>query len=199
MNQILGNTDAWYAVDGDNTLRVNYPLTKDSVVFDIGAFDGGWGSSFQQRYGCIVYGFEPVKEFFEMAQKKADTRFRVYHHGVGHKTEKVTICLVSNSSSFYREDGDRELVQLKSFADTVVDLKIDHIDLVKINIEGGEYDLLDHILYLRWQRNITDLQIQFHKMDGRSEDRRQAIREVLSKTHVLTYDYPFVWENWRMK
>jgi hypothetical protein len=31
------------------------------------------------------------------------------------------------------------------------------------------------------------------------EIRRNNIREKLSETHTLTYDYTFVWENWEKK
>ena len=35
--------ERWFADDGDNTLRLNYPLDENSVVFDVGAYKGAWG------------------------------------------------------------------------------------------------------------------------------------------------------------
>jgi hypothetical protein len=77
--------------------------------------------------------------------------------------------------------------------------EIKNIDLIKINIEGGEYDLLDFILENNLQTQINNFQIQFHKMFDDCEIRRNNIREKLSETHTLTYDYTFVWENWEKK
>jgi hypothetical protein len=45
----------------------------------------------------------------------------------------------------------------------------------------------------------VNLQIQFHTVAPDYEERREAIRSRLSKTHVLTYDAPFIWENWSLK
>jgi hypothetical protein len=43
-----------------------------------------------------------------------------------------------------------------------------------------------------------DIQVQFHDFVPDAEIRRDEIRRALSATHHLTYDYPFVWENWRI-
>ena len=40
------------------------------------------------------------------------------------------------------------------------------------------------------------LQIQFHNFIPNAEKLREDIREDFSKTHHLTYDYYFIWENW---
>jgi hypothetical protein len=76
---------------------------------------------------------------------------------------------------------------------------IESVDLVKINIEGGEYDLLDHLIAEGLIERIRDVQVQFHDFVPGAEARRAAIRHGLEATHVVTYDEPFVWENWRRK
>ncbi len=43
----------------------------------------------------------------------------------------------------------------------------------------------------------TDIQVQFHHFYPESEKLRDEIRTALSKTHHLTYDYPFAFENWK--
>ena len=45
--------------------------------------------------------------------------------------------------------------------------------------------------------NINNLQIQFHNFIDDAENLRAKIRNDLSQTHQLTYDYFFVWENWK--
>ena len=68
-----------------------------------------------------------------------------------------------------------------------------------ISIEGGEYDLVKYIIDNNWMNRIDDLQIQFHSFVDDSINKRNEIRKSLSKTHELTYDYEFVWENWKRK
>jgi hypothetical protein len=69
---------------------------------------------------------------------------------------------------------------------------------MKINIEGGEYDLLDHLIETGWIRRIRDVQIQFHDFVSGATQRMHHIQAALKNTHHTTYQYPFVWENWHI-
>ena len=71
--------------------------------------------------------------------------------------------------------------------------------MLKINIEGGEYDLLESILESNIQNKIINFQIQFHDFVPNSEIRMKKIQDKLSQTHQITFNYPFVWENWKLK
>ena len=68
---------------------------------------------------------------------------------------------------------------------------------MKINIEGGEYELLEYLLDTGLATQIINYQVQFHDFVPDAEARMTAIRERLSQTHTLTYQYEFVWGNWR--
>ena len=74
--------------------------------------------------------------------------------------------------------------------------KIDEIDLIKINIEGGEFELLERMFEQGLVAKCKNIQIQFHDFFPEAKSLRQDIRERLKETHHLTYDYYFVWENW---
>jgi hypothetical protein len=70
------------------------------------------------------------------------------------------------------------------------------IDLIKINIEGDEFALMNCLL----NHNIIDMfdniQIQFHSFMDNAIEMRNEIQNKLIHTHHLTYNYDFVWENW---
>jgi len=70
---------------------------------------------------------------------------------------------------------------------------------MKINIEGAGYDLLDHLIESGFIKNIKNIQVQFHDIVAEAVKRRASIQEQLKKTHVLTYCYDFIWENWTIK
>ena len=40
----------WFALQGDATFRLNYPLTSDSVILDVGGYHGDWT---QAMYGTV--------------------------------------------------------------------------------------------------------------------------------------------------
>ena len=70
---------------------------------------------------------------------------------------------------------------------------------MKINIEGGEYDLLEDFIQSGEIKKIINIQVQFHYFITGAKTRMRKIQKSLRKTHVLTYQYPFIWENWRIK
>ncbi len=74
------------------------------------------------------------------------------------------------------------------------------IELLKLNIEGGEYELLESLLENDCITYFKNIQVQFHDfLFDNAKERMTKIQEQLSKTHELTYQYEFVWENWKLK
>ena len=71
---------------------------------------------------------------------------------------------------------------------------------MKINIEGGEYDLLDSLISADIVQSIANIQVQFHDfLIKDAKEKMRKIQEKLSLTHEPTYQYEFVWENWKIK
>ena len=87
--------------------------------------------------------------------------------------------------------------QVKEFFYTLESLQIYKADLMKINIEGGEFPLLQHIASRGKLNMINQYQIQFHKFIINAVSKRKKIIAELNKTHKRTWCYKFVWENWK--
>ena len=138
----------WFAVNGDQTLRVEYPLRTDSIVFDVGGYRGQWAADIRRKSDCTIFIFEPVKQYAEVIRERfrGDPRVIVYSHGLGAADEVRTIWLSDDATSLFRV-GEKALdIEIK---DVVAFLKIHdirEIDLMNINIEGGEYELLEAIV-----------------------------------------------------
>lgn len=192
-------TIPWFDANGDKTLRLTYDLCEDSTVFDLGGYEGQWASDIYAMYRCSIYVFEPVEEFAKKIQKRFERNDNIHVHqiglsGVGRSTR---VYLNRDSTSAFKQTPQCREINLVRADDFLVTHKIDKIDLMKINIEGGEYDLLDHLLETGWIKRIRDIQVQFHDFVPDAEPRMKRIQIGLSRTHTLTYQYPFVWENWR--
>ncbi len=86
-----------------------------------------------------------------------------------------------------------ELVQAKQFFE---EHNIQHIDLMKVNIEGGEYDVLERLIQTQRIKNVRSVLVQFHKFPCGYETRYQEVILELSKTHTLAWDYKMVWALW---
>lgn len=189
----------WHLAEGDTTLRVEYELDESSVVFDLGGYQGQWASDVFARYCCTVHVFEPVARFHaDIARRfRRNPRIHVYPFGLADRDARVTLALAQDGSSIFRAGPETEEVQLVRAATFLEDEGFTAIDLMKVNIEGGEYDLLEHLLDSGWLPRIRDLQVQFHDCVPGARERMRRIQERLALTHEPSYRYEFVWENWR--
>ncbi len=191
----------WLAAEGDATLRVDYDLDQDSLVFDLGGFTGQWASDIFGRYACRIEIFEAVPEFAERvaARFRKNPRVAVHPFGLAAVTGTARIGLAGDASSLYAQGVASREIRLVRAADFCRERGIRTIDLMKINIEGGEYDLLEHLVDSGLVRSIRDLQVQFHDFVPDAERRMKVLQARLSESHAPTYRYPFVWENWRRR
>jgi FkbM family methyltransferase len=193
--------DQWSEDRGDETLRMNYDLDEHSMVFDLGGYEGQWASDIFSRYCSIIHIFEPVADF----AKRTEQRFRgnqkifVHDFGLAKADGSADISVNGTDSSLYKKGNELvpgRFVEAIAFMQTN---KIKKVDLMKINIEGGEYDLLEHLIETDFIHNIGNIQVQFHDFVPEAQHRMAMIQKNLQKTHSLTYQYLFVWENWRLK
>lgn len=195
--------DRWFKDKGDETLRLDYPLTTESLVFDLGGYQGDFAADIHGKYGCKVYIFEPVPEFYDKCVKRfsGNPKIRCFNYGLASVDSWMDIGLAENASSFEspHAKGKTERVEIRSIASCINSLDIKKIDLMKINIEGGEFDVLPALIESKLIENIDNLQVQFHNFIDNAAEKRTALRLSLNHTHVETWNYEFVWENWRSR
>jgi hypothetical protein len=125
-------------------------------------------------------------------------KIRVFTLGLGSETRDTLISAIQDGSSLYRPGDVQLLTQMKSASDFFTEENIKCVDLMKINIEGGEYDLLDHLISSGLIPLIKNIQIQFHRDFPYAEERMSKIQQKLAQTHTLSFQYRFVWENWKL-
>jgi FkbM family methyltransferase len=194
--------EVWYKARDEKKLRVKYPLNKNSIVFDVGAFHGVWAQQMHDLYGCTVYCFEPIPATFKELQKVESEHIKCYQFGIGNSDRSQHIEFAKDASSFFSpvQDGkNRVLAYVRTMGFALNALDIDRVDLIKSNIEGSEYEMFEYMI----EHNILDkfehIQIQFHRNVPDFESRRENIRKALSKTHNCMYNYDFIWESWSRK
>lgn len=192
----------WFKDKGDETLRLNYALDENSLVFDIGGYKGEFASSIINKYNCNIHIFEPIPEFYQIIVDKFLKNKKITPHccGLSTETKKEYISLLDNSSSIFTNDENRIEVQFLSAIEFMNTNNIEKVDLIKINIEGGEYELLEALIDNDKIKLFNNIQVQFHDfVIPNARERMNKIQDALSKTHFLTYQYEFVWENWQLK
>lgn len=191
----------WFKDDGEKKLRLNYDLSNNSLLFDLGGYEGQWTSDIYSMYQPTIYVFEPVEEFSVRIKErfKNNNNIYVYDFGLAGKTEELEVSVEGDSSSTFKKSKKNRKIKLIKASDFIRENNIKTIDLMKVNIEGGEYDLLQHLIDSELIKRIENIQVQFHDFVPDAESRMHDIQKNLAKTHSLTYQYPFVWENWEIK
>lgn len=181
-------------------------IDSNSVVLDVGAYIGEWGQEIMDLYNPTIHAFEPDPRNYRQLEKRAQVNSRLipYSFGLGDKNEYVRMTLeYLGSSVIFDTSAKKEVkwaeVEIRDVADIWKSLALDRVDLMKINIEGGEYPLLERMIEIGLIERVDCLLIQFHEWLPRAYYRRRKIRKALEKTHRMVWDYDFVWEKWLLK
>jgi len=191
----------WVRDHGDTTLRLDYDLNSDSVVFDLGGYKGDFADAIYKKYDCYIYIFEPVKSYYNSICKRFRDfeKIKVFNFGLSDKEGQLVINLSDDGSSIYKAGGGKETVNVKDIRSFLSSQNIPQVDLMKINIEGGEFEVLPALINSGLINIFSDIQVQFHNFIKDAVQQRRNIRSNLISTHYLTYDYWFIWENWKKK
>lgn len=192
---------SWYSTPDHGNLRFDYDLNPASQVFDLGGYEGQWASDIHARYGCTVHVFEPVEEYADNIQRRfaRNGKIAVHPFGLGAADMTLPIGLGEDRSSAFQAAAQTRAGRIVKTEDFLAAQGIARIDLMKINIEGGEYELLEYLLDTGLVAQIENIQVQFHDFIPNAGARMHSIQERLRQSHTLTYQVEFVWENWILK
>lgn len=191
----------------DPEMLYTAPLGPDSVVFDVGAHNGDWAAHVTEKYGSTIVLFEPDPESLpSLAERfRGRDKLRILDYGLHARDAVLEMTLKGMGSSFYNdpfpssEVGKRVPVRLRDAAEVFKELGFSRIDLLKINIEGGEFDVLDRLIETAWMSRVRCLMVQFHEWIDDAHYRRFRIRHALRRTHEEEWNYDFIWEKWTLR
>lgn len=169
-------------------LRYEYDLTPDDLVLDIGAHTGEFSQKIFDKYGCRIIAIEPTGYIDGFTDGEVINQAASDHDGI------ESFGGLSLYTSIYEPSAHK----YPCFDINSLLSKYDEIALVKINIEGGEYRLLKHIIGAGLHTRIRNLQVQFHQVEGEPyEQWYLGVADKLADSHILSWQYSFCWENWR--
>ena len=174
----------------------NHSLKEGGIVLDVGGHLGYFTDKIL-RSNPTVYVFEPASEFYKYLKKKYKNNNKVIvcPHGLTNRNTEQYLYVSGEKSSYYGSSGKKQktkLVDVFEFFEKHFPRK--KVALVSINIEGGEYDLLERIIKTGLMARIRILQVQFHKIGVDYKKKRSILNKEILKTHKIKYSYPFVWE-----
>lgn len=140
-------------------------LSPDSTVVDAGAHAGEFSQEIHQRFDCQCHLIEanPVLA----SQLVAPPKGTVIHAALCAETAKTSFIFRDNPEGGGVVPGNQEhpghttevdAINLSALFDR---LEVERIDLLKLDIEGAEFDLITSTPHALWQR-IHQVTIEFH-------------------------------------
>jgi FkbM family methyltransferase len=203
-DEFIAQHRLWLAAEGDDTLRIDYPLASTSVVFDVGGYQGDFAARIRARFGCHVHLFEPLPRFYRhcLGRFAGDPAVACHHFGLGDREAYLEMRDDADASGAFNPasaDKPLERVRIRPFGSVFAESGASRIDLLKVNIEGGEFPLLENLISTGLISKVEHLQVQFHNFVPDAVASRDRLRRLLSLTHSEQWNYPFIWESWKRR
>jgi FkbM family methyltransferase len=144
-------------------------LNAHSTVYSVGiGEDASFDTALIEKFGLTVHGFDPTPRSIEWVKRQGfSDRFVMHEYGIAAFDGKVSFNPPENPDHVSYTLLDRPLTEAKAISvpvkrlSTIVkELRHAYIDLLKMDVEGAEYDVIDDIS----ESNIRPQQfvVEFH-------------------------------------
>ncbi|HET8645159.1 MAG TPA: hypothetical protein VFO85_06705 [Vicinamibacteria bacterium] len=124
---------------------LDWPLTPASVVVEVGGYKGRWALQIAERYRPRLYVFEPQPWAAATCREVLGARATIEDYALG-TADGMRPLAHAGTDGATLVRGDGPLVAVREIGAAFADLGIETIDLMLMNIEGGEYTLIPHML-----------------------------------------------------
>jgi FkbM family methyltransferase len=144
-------------------------LGPSSTVLDLGCNKGAFIRSMRETYGCGCFAVEPNPRLFERLNLMSDVH--AFNYAVAGSAGEVDFCLTENdeASSIVRSCGDAvgDMVRVKTIglAGLLEQMRVEYVDLLKVDIEGAEIEMFD-AMPDRIAAAFGQLTVEFHDFCG---------------------------------
>ena len=156
-----------------------------------------FSESLIRKYGCHVYGFDPTPRSIEYVRKRLTPNWSLLEVGVAATGGEATFYLPNNTdhvsgSLISASHLGRQRITVPLIAIEAVPERIgtDKIDLLKIDIEGAEFDLLDAPGFSSATRHTKQICIEFHHRWQEFGKKRTA--GAIKRLHALNFAVAWV-------
>ncbi|MHB9143656.1 MAG: FkbM family methyltransferase [Paludibacter sp.] len=176
--EIIDREGTGYGTTAVVFIRKHYgDIENQNIIVDIGANIGVFTlfAAEQIKSRGHIYSFEPIPSNFEILQNNINhnnynEKVTIFNMAVSDRKGTTKMYIVSSPlhSTIVNEidskDNQSIVVPTVSIADIIEDNKIEHIDLLKINCEGSEYDII-YSLDNEILSKISEIRMEYHNVD----------------------------------
>lgn len=153
LNRLYENRNYDVHSNGEITVLKKLARFQPATIIDGGANVGNYANLISStQMNCTVYSFEPVKETFEQLTRNLKGQLNVIPLNKGLFSENcqksINIYSSDEHASIYKMDGHSSkpvktvTIELVKGDDFLRENGISQVDLLKLDLEGAEYDAL---------------------------------------------------------
>lgn len=144
------------------------PLDENARVLSFGiGTDISFEEALTEKYGCAVHCFDPTPQAMEHAirVRQKNRLINAYPYGILSEDRMLSFFKPAdpNAGSLSADNlgaGDSFIeVPVMRLRTIMLNLKIEHVDLLKIDIEGAEYSVIDDLVLMR--TNVRQICVEF--------------------------------------
>lgn len=186
--------------DPFGTKEVMYDLNPDSFVVDVGGFDGDWAMRIYCIYSCHIDIYEPHPTLAEQCAHNFlfNEKVTIFNIALGNADGTMKLYGNDMSASLLKNRiGNEHEVSVRKASDFFIERYSGmNIDLLKINIEGAEYDVMPDLINNFGLEAFKNIKIAFHNNVHDYKRKTKEIREDMSATHRMVWGYDDWCESW---
>ncbi|MGB4837368.1 MAG: FkbM family methyltransferase [Saprospiraceae bacterium] len=144
-------------------------LNKASIIYSCGiGLDISFEKDIIEKFDCMVYGFDPTPRSVEFIAKNPIDKLKFYPYGINDKNGFVGMHLPKNPEEFvsgsimqmnHLEKNTIE-VPMKKISTIMRELNHTEIDILKMDIEGAEYVVIEDLINSKIK--IRQIVLEFH-------------------------------------
>ena len=169
---------------------IDWPLTEDSTVVEVGGYCGRWALQIAERYHPRLFVFEPQPWAAMVCKAALGNQAQVLTLALGVESGLMTMGEWETDGCSLVKQGAQD-VAVAEIGGAFHSLEISDIDLMLMNIEGYEYTLLPHML----DKGILPkrLMVQFHDHADLGGSKQSVITQ-----RLFDVGYRVVWSYWAL-
>jgi FkbM family methyltransferase len=175
----------------------NMAIGSEPIVIDVGMNVGISALAFAANSGCIVYGYEPVPETYQLASANISRNFhlsnRIIVHNIGLSDRNGRVSVEVDSSRrgrtglvplSQREQGATVKlvdIELRDAASVYSSIRASHPDAliyIKLDCEGAEFSVLRRLADARLLPDVAGIMAEWHHFTA--NDKIESITQALA-------------------
>ena len=175
-------------------------LNKNSIVIDIGANIGSITQLIEDKYDCYIDCYEPNEHAFKELQKKFKNNKKIncYDNAVTEKNGEEKIYYHENSetnqlkwstgTSLLKDKSNInplnfKIIKTKSIQSVIE--KFEVIDLIKIDIEGYEYNIIPELIKNKSKIKKVICELHGNPITNKNQFLNKDHKELITKLQEL--------------